>query len=171
MQNNDSNHETLLPCPFCGAEPELRSAEDGGRYVGCPKCECATRLTYPLGTDVAAAVAECWNGRARPVGAPGQEPRQVVSSSEWLCEVPPATPDSEGWRWVMDDMEPRQGPKPALVSIYDGELHVQKWGWDYSILATRCALRWGPRLAVPGTSPSDALCRPADSGRGAQNQD
>ncbi len=61
--------EKLLPCPFCGGEPKLRthrSGEDSMEcYVECPSCE--VRTTYY--EDAYAPVADArgaWNRRTPP---------------------------------------------------------------------------------------------------------
>jgi len=77
-----------------------------------------------------------------------------VRSSAWVGDAPPATPDSEGWWWVVDTLDDEERPLPADVRLHNGDLHVRVFGWEYSVLVNRCGLRWGGRLAVNGASPA-----------------
>ena len=62
----------LSPCPFCGGEAKFESVpmdcefigNRGGEYVECGKCQCCTRLFFPLMADVKEELAEIWNRRS-----------------------------------------------------------------------------------------------------------
>ena len=58
---------TLLPCPFCGGEPEIvRAQDEDGRFaaVGCPHCGAGSRQHYFVGDDAVPHVVSAWNRRA-----------------------------------------------------------------------------------------------------------
>ena len=76
--------ETLLPCPFCGAEPEIITLEGetddpsiGAQCVQCTSSACgaASGLIYPLMDDVRHLLRERWNRRA----ALAAQPPRVVT--------------------------------------------------------------------------------------------
>ena len=71
--------ETLLPCPFCGAEPEIITLEGetddpsiGAQCVQCTSSACgaASGLIYPLMDDVRHLLRERWNRRAALAAQP-----------------------------------------------------------------------------------------------------
>jgi hypothetical protein len=56
----------LLPCPFCGAVPEMQPAHAHGFFVSCenPACPIAPETTH--NTDTPEQAAERWNQRVTP---------------------------------------------------------------------------------------------------------
>ena len=63
--------ETLLPCPFCGANAEILTIPEdhpdaGAMFVQCcdSRCMTSSALLYPLMDDVRALLVERWNRRA-----------------------------------------------------------------------------------------------------------
>ena len=60
MNDKLQGERELLPCPFCGGQPQERTAEDGGKYIGCNGCNASTALHYDRAENLVAA----WNRRA-----------------------------------------------------------------------------------------------------------
>ena len=90
-----------------------------------------------------------------------------VRCSEWVGEAPPATPESEGWWWVVDGRYAPE-PEPAKVWIGQAGLTVWQWGEESPSLVRDCGhLRWGGRLAVTGASPTGELCERRGKERGS----
>lgn len=66
----DDDTETLKPCPFCGGEAKLAEVEEesnrGGYVVACIRCECSTRVWFPVKDSVDRILREAWNKRQPP---------------------------------------------------------------------------------------------------------
>ena len=69
--------ETLLPCPFCGANAEILTIPEdhpdaGAMFVQCcdSRCMKSSALLYPLMDDVRALLVERWNRRAALAAQP-----------------------------------------------------------------------------------------------------
>ena len=105
--------ETLLPCPFCGAEPEIITLEGetddpsiGAQCVQCTSSACgaASGLIYPLMDDVRHLLRERWNRRAALAAQPAP------------AAVPPG--------YALVPIEPTHGMLSALTQ----EWHPSKHG-------------------------------------------
>ena len=81
MEDNDPNNETLLPCPFCDAEPILVKCDDRGHCVACSRCNAGTRIHYSLGADGKETVIALWNSRRGGHGSAARETTAEESSS------------------------------------------------------------------------------------------
>jgi len=72
----------LLPCPFCGGEPKLRTHRSGEdsmeAYVECPTCEVRTTYYEDSYAPVADAVG-AWNRRT-----PSPQTREATPQSDAL---------------------------------------------------------------------------------------
>lgn len=55
----------ILPCPFCGAEAEMHSTDDGADYIECTEatCQATTSLQYSIKDDGRPQLIERWNRR------------------------------------------------------------------------------------------------------------
>ena len=69
--------ETLLPCPFCGANAEILTIPEdhpdaGAMFVQCcdSRCMTSSALLYPLMDDVRALLVDRWNRRAALAAQP-----------------------------------------------------------------------------------------------------
>ena len=57
--------EKLLPCPFCGGRAEEDRTDEGGEFIKCSNCNCATALFFPLMDDVTDLKISAWNIRCK----------------------------------------------------------------------------------------------------------
>lgn len=75
----------LLACPFCGSEARyVDNAPDGGHFVECLQCLCATRIIYPSKCDPRRELYEAWNSRDGELAAIGARWRLNSSIEEWF---------------------------------------------------------------------------------------
>jgi hypothetical protein len=56
----------LLPCPFCGAVPELLPSHNHGFIVSCEHLHCPINPELTFSADTEDQAAERWNQRATP---------------------------------------------------------------------------------------------------------
>ena len=71
------DRETLLPCPFCGNDKNIKITNErhdnsGGYFIDCPECHASTGLRFASGDDPRPLLIEQWNRRAaaQPVSVP-----------------------------------------------------------------------------------------------------
>lgn len=55
-----TNETTLKPCPFCGAEPIMRTGGRGGFWALCERCGAQLRMS-----DTKSDAVRNWNRRAK----------------------------------------------------------------------------------------------------------
>ena len=68
---NTFDDEPVLPCPFCGSEPELGVVDDedsqdhGGHFIQCTNQNCCgcIGLIFACGDDPKPLLVERWNQR------------------------------------------------------------------------------------------------------------
>ena len=60
----------LLPCPFCGGKATFDHDDNGWYWIVCEKCGTATNSRTHTMEDCHPLLAEKWNRRASPTGAP-----------------------------------------------------------------------------------------------------
>ena len=84
--------ETLLPCPFCGANAEILTIPEdhpdaGAMFVQCcdSRCMTSSALLYPLMDDVRALLVERWNRRAALAAQPA--PAAVPLTDEQIKDA------------------------------------------------------------------------------------
>jgi hypothetical protein len=75
----------LLPCPFCGAQPTIRTNRDWHHLQadhddGCPMGERV--VSFPATDDDRVALVQTWNRRVRP--APPSAPGLAVARERWF---------------------------------------------------------------------------------------
>lgn len=75
----------LLACPFCGSEARyVDNAPDGGHFIECRKCLCATRIIYPSKCDPRRELEEAWNSRDGELAAIGARWQLNSRIEEWF---------------------------------------------------------------------------------------
>ena len=87
--------ETLLPCPFCGANAEILTIPEdhpdaGAMFVQCcdSRCMTSSALLYPLMDDVRALLVERWNRRAALTAQPAPVAVPLTDEQDRaLCEA------------------------------------------------------------------------------------
>jgi hypothetical protein len=98
--------ETLLPCPFCGNDKNIkitneRSDNSGGYFIDCPECHASTGLRFAAGDDPSPLLSEQWNRRApQPTEAQQKPVAWRHSKTGQLYDLEEEVPLADGDEWA-----------------------------------------------------------------------
>ena len=82
----------LLPCPFCGGEPELIECDvppyEGGDVIQCKRCQASSNVTFSCGEDGRPKVISAWNRRVTDprVADMTRALEQIANSFDWRSQ-------------------------------------------------------------------------------------
>lgn len=118
-----TERETLLPCPFCGADAEvLTIPEDhidaGAMFVQCcdNRCMASSALLCPLMDDVRDLLVERWNRRA---AQPAESVEPMSNEDAFTVWVSADSPPTEKQEYV-HDLLVRNKYGNVDIGTYDG---------------------------------------------------
>lgn len=75
--------DNLLPCPFCGGQPEFRRCGRQGHYLACKACDSASTMFSAAKDDVRDLLIETWNRR----NVPNLSAAQVQDVAGWRYDL------------------------------------------------------------------------------------
>lgn len=112
-----SEETKLLPCPFCGGEPEMIEAEEAGpnaMVICCRGCMASSKVIYALKDSVDDLLAEAWNTRATP--APAGDVGENETAPEYIWANIEEDDDQEPYIEYLSD-EPWSPENPGVKYV------------------------------------------------------